>query len=432
MMTPDRKRTLAGAAVLVCALTANAAGAGGIILYEVGTADVGLAAAGYAARAQDASTILTNPAGMTRLSGDHLTLGGQLLHADLGFSIGQATSPALGGSDGGNPIGWFPGGGLFYSHTVSPDLKLGIAVTGNFGSAVKYDAGWVGRYYLEEGTLLGVSFLPSAAWRVNDKLSLGAALNVMYGIFDTKVAVNNVIGTDGRLELDDKAWGLGANVGVLYEAAPGSRVGITYTSPVKLDFAAQAKWSGLAPALQALLRSRGLLDANVDLGVTVPQGVMASLYHEVDPRWAILGNVGWQQWSKFGRLDIGVDSSDPVSLTTNLEYKDTWHVAAGAQYKWSDPWTLNCGVAYDSAFQDNNHVAVALPANSVWRFGVGGQKQESKTFNWGWSFEYAWGGDLHVDERARAPVAVGGRGDLVGSLANSASMFLAANFNWKF
>jgi long-chain fatty acid transport protein len=355
-----------------------------------------------------------------------------LLHADLGLSIGQATSPALGGSDGGNPIGWFPGGGLFYSHTVSPDLKLGIAVTGNFGSAVKYDAGWVGRYYVQEGTLLGVSILPSAAWRVSDKLSLGAALNVMYGVFDTKVAVNNVIGPDGRLELDDKVWGLGANVGLLYEVTPGSRFGVTYTSPVKLDFAAQAQWSGLAPALQALLRSRGLLDANVDLGVTVPQGVMGSLYHEVDPRWAILGNVGWQQWSHFGRLDVGIDSNDPVSVTRNLEYKDTWHVAAGAQYRWSDPLMLNFGVAYDSAFQDNDHVAVALPANSLWRFGIGGQKQESKTFNWGLSFEYAWGGDLHVDQRARAPVALGGRGDLVGSFANSSSIFLAANFNWKF
>lgn len=63
--------------------------AGGISLYEVGTADVGLAAAGYSARAQDASTVFTNPAGMTRLGGDQLTLGAQLLHGDLGFSMGR-------------------------------------------------------------------------------------------------------------------------------------------------------------------------------------------------------------------------------------------------------------------------------------------------------------------------------------------------------
>ncbi len=129
-------------------------------LYEVGTAGAGLASAGYSARAQDASTVFTNPAGMTRLGGDQLTLGAQLLYGDPGFSIGQGTTPALGGNAGGNPIGWFPGGGIFDSHSVSPDWKVGLAVTGNFGSVVKYDEGWVGRYRAQEGTLLGFSILP--------------------------------------------------------------------------------------------------------------------------------------------------------------------------------------------------------------------------------------------------------------------------------
>ena len=47
-------------------------------------------------------------------------------------------------------------------------------------------------------TLLGVSVLPSVAWRVNDRLSLGASLNVMHGTFETKVAVNNIVGPDGH------------------------------------------------------------------------------------------------------------------------------------------------------------------------------------------------------------------------------------------
>ena len=42
------------------------------MLYEIGTPDLGLAAAGYAARAQDAATVLTNPAGMTRLDKSQL------------------------------------------------------------------------------------------------------------------------------------------------------------------------------------------------------------------------------------------------------------------------------------------------------------------------------------------------------------------------
>ena len=134
---------------------------------------------------------------------------------------------------------------MFYSHSVSPDLKIGLALTGNFGSVVKYDSGWVGRYRAQEGTLLGISILPSAAWRVNENLSVGASLNAMYGKFDNKVAVNNIIGSDGSLKLDDNAWGFGANLGLLYEVDRGTRFGITYNSPVKLNFNAQPQWNEL-------------------------------------------------------------------------------------------------------------------------------------------------------------------------------------------
>jgi long-chain fatty acid transport protein len=175
-----------------------------------------------------------------------------------------------------------------------------------------------------------------------------------------------------------------------------------------------------------------LLDANVDLGVTVPQGVNASVYRELDPRWAVLGSIGWQQWSKFGQVDVGVDSNNPIGLTTRLNFKDTWHVAGGAQYKLSDAWLLNGGIAYDSGFQDNNSVALALPANAAWRFGVGGQNDVSSTFYWGWSFEYLYGGSLHSDITGSAPVALGGRGDVVGSFSRVDLFFFAANFNWKF
>jgi long-chain fatty acid transport protein len=428
-----RHRLLARAALCVGALGPGPAAAGGIILYEVGTADVGLASAGYNARAQDASTVLTNPAGMTRLEGAQLLLGAQLLYGDLKFSIGPGTSPQLGTNDGGNPVGWFPGGGAFFSYSVSPDLKLGFAMTGNFGLAEKYDSGWVGRYYVQETTLLGVSFLPSIAYRVNNQLSLGASLNIMYGKLENQVAINNIGGApDGQLNLDDNTWGLGVNLGVLYELDPRTRLGLTYNSQVSLDFKGPAQFTGLSPALNTVLGNRGLLNANVDLGIRVPQGVMGSVFHQANDRWAVLGSVGWQQWSKFGKAEVGVDSSNPRSLTTNLDYKDTWHVAVGAQHRLSDPWMLNFGIAYDSGFQDSGSVSPMLPVNSAWRFGVGGQNQVSKTFSWGVAGEYAYGGTLDVNKQGTAPVALGGRGNLVGSYNNTGIFFIAANFNWKF
>lgn len=409
---------------------ATAASAGGLLLYEVGSADVGLASAGYTARAQDASTVLTNPAGMTRLAGRQLTLGAQALYGDVGFSIAPGTSPALGQGDGGNPIGWFPGGGLFYSQQVSPDIALGFAATGNFGLAEKFDDGWVGRYYVQESTLLGVSLLPSLAWRVNPQLSLGASLNATYGILENKVAVNNPASPlDGALELQDEDWGFGVNLGLLYEISPSTRLGLTYTSEVELDFDTRAEFSGLAPGLNAILGARGLLNAPLSLGITIPQAIHASFFHQVNDRWAVLGSLGWQEWSKFGRVDLGIDSNDPQSLTTSLDFKDTWHAALGVQVQVAAPWSLNLGVAYDSEFQDNDDISPALPANAAWRFGVGLQNQVSPDFEWGLAVTYVYGGEIDVN-RTGDPPAVGGRGDLVGSY-DVDMLFLSANFNWK-
>ncbi|MCU0934573.1 MAG: OmpP1/FadL family transporter [Gammaproteobacteria bacterium] len=414
-------------------LTSMPATAGGVILYEVGTADVGLASAGYGARAQDASTVLTNPAGMTRLPGSQATFGAQLLYGDYDFSVGSGTSAALTGGDGGNPIGWFPGGSAFFSHRVSPELSVGFGLAGNFGLALEYDDDWVGRYYVQEAALMGVSLLPSIAYRVNDQLSVGASINAMYGKMEEKVAINNPLRPeDGRLKVDDGDWGWGINLGLLYEVDPGTRFGLVYNSQVVLNFKSDAKFSNLEPFLQGLLGARGLLDAKIDLGMRVPQGLMGSVYHQLDDRWALLGSVGWQDWSKFGKVDIGIsDTNNPANLTADLDFKDTWHAALGAQYRVSDPWRLHFGVAYDSEFQRGD-VSPALPTNSAWRFGLGAQNEVSKTLSWSVSGEYAYGGTLDVDEPSQAPVALGGRGDLKGKFDRAGVFFLAATLNWKF
>ena len=439
-----KRRTGLGRSVGVVAawaatgLASGPAAAGGLLLYEIGTAEVGLAAAGYSARAQDASTAFTNPAGMTRLEGTQALAGGQLMWLNNRFSIGNGTAAALGGNDGGRVFGsdgFVPGGGAFVTHSVSPDLKVGFSVAGNFGSILDYDDKWVGRYRVQQATILGVSFVPSIAYRANDKLSLGAGVNAMYGICKQQVAVNNVLpnAPDGRLELDDKTWGWGVNLGLLYEVTPDTRVGLTWNSRIKLDFSAPAQFSGLGPGLSTLLGARGLLGAQVDLGVTVPQQVMGSVFTKIDERWAVMGNVGWQQWSKFGEVEVGIENTlNPQSLTTAIDFNDTWHVAVGAQYRPGGAWTINFGAAYDSGFQSRSEVSPLLPVNAAWRFGVGGEQQVSKTFKWGLASELLYGGTLDVDKRSALPPALGGRGNLVGSFDNTTSVIVSVYGNWNF
>jgi long-chain fatty acid transport protein len=412
--------------IFLIAFTINLALAGGLYLYEIGTPDVGLAAAGYAARAQDPSTVFTNPAGMTRLERSELQIGIQPLYVHTKFNAGSGTTTT--GPDGDGSA-WLPSGSIFYSHSLSRDLKLGIGVLGYFGLSLEYENDWVGRYYVQEVALQAMGIQPAVAYRVTDWLSLGAGVVALYGVLDEKVAINNIDPNrgDGRLKIHDEDWAFQANLGVMVEPWKGTRFGLTYLSEAELDFEDKPKFSSLGPGLDALLGSRGLLTSKLDLGMTMPQAVMFSAYHDLTNRLAVMGNLGWQDWSQFGKVDVKVAAEDTTSLTADRNYKDTWHAAFGMQYRVADPWLLSVGIAYDTSMVDDRDRTPDLPIGEQWRFGLGAHYDWSQQLAFGLAYELLWGGNLAMDLN-RGPLA----GRVEGSYDDAAIHFISFNVNWKF
>ena len=115
-----RKKILASVVMAVASLLPAVVQAGGLSLYEIATADVGLASAGWAARAQDPSTLLKNPAGMSLLEGNQFQGGAQLLQGGIAFSPSAGTS--VDGNSGGNPVGVLPG----FEHVLRPWPRPGL------------------------------------------------------------------------------------------------------------------------------------------------------------------------------------------------------------------------------------------------------------------------------------------------------------------
>jgi len=412
--------------------------AGGLYLSEVAPAEVGLASAGVAARAQDASTLFTNPAGMTRLQQPEVLFGLQPIYVHLDFDSDSKTSdsnqfrPNGKKAADGDASGWLPSGSTFFVYPVNKDLRVGIGVLGYFGAALSYDDHWVGRYYAKDVSLQGLTIMPSVAYKVNEWLSVGAGLNAMYAMMDVKVAVNNnPLGIehfkDGQLEVDDDEWGFGGLFGVLVEPSKGTRFGLTYMTSTELDFNAGAEFSGLKPALKTILGNNGLLNLDLDIPIEAPQSVMLSGYHELNDQWAIMGNLGWQDWSEFGSLDIGVSGPTSKNLTVDLNYKDTWHVAAGVQYKVSEPLLLSLGMAYDSSMMDDEERSPALPLGEAWRFGTGAQYKVKKNMDVSLAYEFLWTGDMELDVNG-GPL----KGRVSGDYTNTSSQFINLALNWRF
>ena len=424
-----------GMAMLILCAMAGSAGAGGLYLYEVGSPDVGMAGAGYAARAEDAATVFTNPAGMTRLDEPSFMVGAQPMYLHLKFdpdSTTSATARTLPGgfaADDGDASGWMPAGGLYYVHPVNDRLRLGVSMNGYFGLSLDYEDDWVGRYYVQDATLQAAAIQPAVAYKVNDWLSLGLGVAAVYGILDNQIAVNNIAPNlpDGKLKIKDEVWTAQFNLGLLVEPWQGTRFGLTYLSEADLDFSDRISFSGLGPGLQTILGNRGLLNAKLDLGMTMPQSVMFSAYHEFTDRLALMANLGWQDWSQFGKVDVSVNSNNPISLTTDLDYKDTWHVALGAAYRLSDPWLLTGGVAYDSAMMDDKDVTPDLPVGETWRFALGTRYTWSEDVSLSGAYELAWSGDIDMTVE-RGPLA----GRVSGTYEDTAIHVLCLTVEWRF
>ena len=413
----------------VISLAGSPAGAGGLTLYEIGTSDVGLASAGWAARAQDPATLLKNPAGMSLLEGNQFQGGVQLLQSGIAFSPSAGTS--VDGNSGGNPVGVLPGLSTFYVHGLGQDIKVGLGVFSNFGLGMSYNSGWVGRYHALDNTLIGVSIMPGLSYRINEKVSIGAAANVMYGYLNYSAAINNrntilnPNAPDGQIRATDSAWGAGGNVGVLLEPKKGTRLGVTDYSQVKLNFATTPTFSDLG-GISGVLQSRGLLNKELDLGITVPQSVMVSAYHEFTDRWAMMLDFGWQEWSQFGKVDIGVTgaNTDPKTVTS-INYQDTYHVAVGNRYRLNQAWLINTGFAWDSSMVKDQDRTVSLPLGQVFRFGLGAEWQASQTLNVAFSYELAYGGDLPVNQNR------GLAGNVVGQYPSSYVNFFQVSLIWN-
>ena len=110
-----------------------------------------------------------------------------------------------------------------------------------------FNDNWVGRYYIQKASLLGMSLMPAVSFKATDWLSIGAGLNAMYGYLDDQVAIRTLGSGDGQLKVKDEIWGFGANAGVMIEPRKGTRIGVTYLSPVKLDFKDTPTFSNLGP-----------------------------------------------------------------------------------------------------------------------------------------------------------------------------------------
>jgi long-chain fatty acid transport protein len=314
---------------------------------------------------------------------------------------------------------------------LQPVALLGVTMGSNFGLGLDYGSHWSGRYYVQEGELVFMGVHPNIGYRVNDWLSVGAGVSIMYGELNQKVAVNNPLNNpDGQLKLDADDLGYGYNLGVLVEPSQKTRLGLTYRSKIDLEFEDAISALNLSPALSTILDLALGSNRQVDMDLTVPQAVMFSVFHQLNDQWAIMGNIGWQNQSVFGKTGISLASSAVSnSATADRNYHDTWHYAIGNQYRFAPQWLLSAGVAYDDSPVDDEDRTPDMPLDRQIRYATGLQYDVNEDLTIGAAYTFLDAGEAKIElDGGDNPR----RGELIGDYSPNYINFFIVNMVYRF
>ena len=346
--------------------------AAGFALIEMNASGQGNSYAGAAAATRDASTIFFNPAGMMNFEGDQLVVIGHIIDPSSDFNNdGSSLAPLVGGGpisgddDDGGSAAFVPN--LYWTKTLSDDMKFGLGLNAPFGLATKYDEDWVGRYHAVESDLATYNINPSIAYRASDSFVIGGGLNFMLA----DVTLTNAIdmaslcialaagcggaapeSLDGFADLEGDNFddfGYGFNLGVMFHASEDTKIGIAYRSEVEINVEGEADFTAPTtnPILNGTLAVSGLFeDTDLEATVDLPASLSASLAHTTG-KFTWLFDITRTYWSSYEELRIEYDNpAQPDSVTTN-DWEDVNRYSIGLDYQYSDKMILRTGIALD-------------------------------------------------------------------------------------
>jgi len=444
-------------------------------LQDSSNSALGNAYAGGAAAAEDASTIWSNAAGMSRIGTNQLVVGIALVQPSIKFSNSgsiAALNQPLGG-DGGDAGSLAALPNLYLVVPINKQWTFGLGVNAPFGLKTEYDDGWIGRFQGLKSEVKSININPAVSWQVTDYLAIGGGAsyqqikatftsNVNYsaGIAQaaqtaaaagqiTAATAGAIIAQTGNLNTftsvtgDDSSWSW--NLGVLINLNKDNRIGASWRSDIKYNVSGNVSFTNpalptLVPAalipvgalLAAAVNANPLLaNGGVTADIKLPGIANISWFGHVSDRWDVMADLQWTHWSTLQDLTF-VRTTGALLQSTPEHFKDVWRYSLGASYQYDPAWKFRMGVAFDQSPVQQQYLTVRLPDNDRTWLAAGVQyamKDPNLKFDLGVAYE--WVKNISIAQISTAPASVAQYGYVSGNYKNNVPQ-IGGQVTWSF
>ena len=300
----------AGAMLTLVLLLGNAAGAlatNGMQLIGIGPVIRSMGGAG-SALPLDSFVISLNPAAMSKLPA-RVDFGVTYFSPDSDYKVNHwARLPNIGGTsasqDSEFPASFIPSLGAVYP--VNDALTLGLNVFGSAGMGVDYDPGVYGFGLETEYSIMKI--VPALSYRISDKLSVGAALNI-------DMASMSFEGGGGFKHHKDTQWGIGFQLGLYFEPIEPLSLSVAYISEQYFN-----RFSFGTPV------------GTDEYALNQPMQIIAGIGYRPLDNLRLALDVKWINWSGVVGLNQPKSRKNASGQLFNMHWDNQFVFAFGAEY----------------------------------------------------------------------------------------------------
>lgn len=379
---------------------ADSANADGIVRDSVGGVSSGRGGANIA-HFDNGVVLLSNPAGMTNVDGRGLAeFGADFYMTDLDYSDPQNSANARFGF-----LGLPQGSYIRKSDDGRLAAGLGVYVPAGFSTRWQLNGPppiFGERTYKSIGALAKIT--PGIAYRVTDRLSVGATLGVgvshaeLEGPFFLRTAGAGVVPTLFDVQATGAApvW----SAGLQYRLNDRTMLGLAYVGETRLQMDGTVRATAFIPP--APMQSN--FDAEMDL--VWPRSLGVGVTHLVSRRHRVSADILWYDWSHaFDRIDLQLtNASNPVFAamgTINdrlpLNWKDSISARLGYEYFATCCDVFRAGYVLNTETTPGSTLTPYLPATLQHTFSVGyGREWGSRRLDL--AYQFAFGPERNVTD----------------------------------
>ncbi len=473
------------AAVIGIAIAQHAAASG----YHFGTQSVGAQSTANAAAAEaaDASTLFYNPAGLTHLdSKAEITGALNIVAPSLKYKDARATYYQGGnvqGKTSGKVTKTTAAPHVYGAYKLNDRVTLGMGMYIPFGSKTNYQDDSVLRYNIKKLGLTSIALEPAVAFKFNEQHSFAVGLIAQYSEAElTKYAdwsaarndrvlagtaavlqrmgipasaTTNRANWQGRGDVKGHDWGFGYHLGWMFDVNDKLRVGVAYRSKISHNLKGTAKWQPAgavvkAPALANYIQSptttntplgagRGYLPSeDASVRINTPESLSLHAMYRANDKLNLFGDITWTRHSRFNKANLIFGNSKNVingqsdRTTISPNWRNTYKVALGGSYQYSEPLQLRAGIAFDQSPVKSaaDRLNTMPDANRLW-FSVGARYAYKKRHVFDTALSY-----VHINSsRFNAPRPTGNDVDSKGATSakfKASATILGMQYTYKF